>query len=61
MHLDLGHRAADVLVQFQPELAGVGLGLGDRRPIVANMLVLAGNLATVAAVTNIYIDNKGFH
>ena len=61
VHLDLGHGAADVLVQPHPELAGVGLGLGDGRPVVADVLVLADELAGVAAYAEFDVDDEDLH
>ena len=49
VHLDLGHGPADVLDRVHPELARVGLGFGDGRPVVADVLVFADELAGVAA------------
>jgi hypothetical protein len=44
-----------------PELPRVGLGLGNGSPVVADMLILAGNLAAVATITDSDIDNKNLH
>ena len=48
--LDLGHLATNQLGETDPELPGIRLRLGIGGPIVADMLVFAGNLAAVAAV-----------
>ena len=61
MHFDLGNRAPDIFIEFQPELPGVRLGLGVGRPVVAYMLVLAGYLAGVASVANPDIYDKYLH
>jgi hypothetical protein len=61
VHFYLGHGTPDMLGQPHPELAGIRLGLGIRSPVVAHMLIFAGNLTTVAAVTNSDIDNKNLH
>jgi hypothetical protein len=60
VHFYLGHRAADELILFHPELAGVRLRFGVGRPVVADMFVLAGNLATIATITNANVDDKYF-
>jgi hypothetical protein len=52
VHLDLGHAAPDVFIHLKPELAGVRLGFGVWSPVVADMFVLAGNLAAIASVAN---------
>jgi hypothetical protein len=52
VHLDLGHGSPDELVLFQPELPGVWLRLGIGCPVIADMLVLAGNLAALTSVTD---------
>src|SRR5450759_3342295 len=57
-HLDLGHLTAHVVVHPVPELPRVGLRLGDGRPVVADVLVLAGHLAVVAAVADVQIDDE---
>ena len=51
-YLDPGHLASDVLGQFQPELSGLRLGFGIRSPVIGHMLILAGDLAVVAAVAD---------
>src|SRR5665647_84197 len=56
--IDLGHLAAHVVVDPVPELPRVGLRLGDGRPVVADVLVLAGHLAVVAAVADVQIDDE---
>jgi hypothetical protein len=60
MHIpdsDLGHCALDDVGDLHPELAGIRLRLGDRSPVIANVLVLAGNLAVVAAIAPADIDD----
>jgi len=60
MHIpdsDLGDSALDDIGDLHPELAGIRLGLGDRSPVIAHVLILAGNLAVVAAVASADIDN----
>ena len=54
---DLGHGALDDIGDLHPEVAGIGLGFGDRGPVVADVLVLAGDLAVVAAVALVDIDD----
>jgi len=44
-----------------PELTGVRLGLGVGSPVVADMLVLAGNLAVVTPVADSDVYNKYLH
>jgi hypothetical protein len=61
MHLDLGDGASDKLIEFHPELAGIRLGFGIGGPVIGDMLILAGNLAVVATITDRNIDNKSFH
>ena len=61
VHLHLRHGPADVLDQMHPELPGVGLRLGDRRPVVADVLVLADELARVAADTLVDVDDEYLH
>ena len=60
-HLDLGYLSPDDILDLHPELAGIRLGFGNRSPVIAHMLILAGNLAVVAAVAFGDIDNKCFH
>jgi hypothetical protein len=59
-HLDLGHRPFHSFGKLDPELPGIRLWLGDRRPIVADMLVLASNLTGMTATTLRYINHKHF-
>jgi len=59
--LDLGYGTPDELVLLEPELSGVGLWFGIRGPVVADMFVLAGDLAAVAAVADSDIDNESLH
>jgi hypothetical protein len=61
MHLYFGHGAPDMFGLPQPELAGIRLGLGVRRPVVADMLVLTGYLAAVAAVADSNVDYENLH
>jgi hypothetical protein len=49
---DVGDMAANLFRQANPELAGIRLRFGIGCPVVCYMLVFAGDLATVAAVTN---------
>ena len=58
---DLGDGAPYVLTEFQPELPGLRLGLGIGGPIVAAVLVLAGNLAAVAPVADGRVENEDLH
>ena len=51
MHLYLGHCTPYILMKLQPELTRVRLGFGIWRPVVAAVLVLAGNLAGITPVT----------
>jgi hypothetical protein len=61
VHLDLGHGSPDILIQLQPELAGVRLGLGVRGPVVGDMLIFAGDLAAVTSIADGYINNESLH
>jgi hypothetical protein len=38
-------------------MSGVRLGFGDGRPVIADVLVLAGNLAVIAAVAFVDINH----
>ena len=60
VHADLGHGALNGLGGLPPEVTGVGLGLSVGHPIVGNMLVLAGELAAVAAVTSGNVNQQYF-
>jgi hypothetical protein len=60
IHLDLGNSAANMLIQFQPELAGIRLRPGIRRPIIGYMFILAGYLTAIAAVADRDIYHKNF-
>ena len=59
-HPDLGQGAPDLLRQPNPEMPCIGLGSGNRGPVVTDMLVLADHLAGVTAVTFFKIDHKDF-
>ena len=59
-HLHLGHRAPHPLGELQPELADLGLGLGDGGPVVAHVLVFADDLAVMAAVALGHVDDEDF-
>jgi len=48
--LDLGHLPSDNVFVAHPELPGVRLRLGDGGPVIAYVLILAGDLAVVASV-----------
>jgi hypothetical protein len=56
VHFNLGHGTADVFSKSHPELAGIRLWFGIGCPVVTDMLILAGNLAVVTAITDAYID-----
>ena len=56
--LHLGDAALHVLIHLQPELADLRLGLGVGRPVVSRVLILAGQLAVVAAAALCHIDHK---
>ncbi len=56
-HLNLGNGTSDLLLNFCPELPCVRLGLSDGRPVITDMFVLTGDLAVVAAVAQVNIDN----
>jgi hypothetical protein len=56
-----GYRAADGLVDLNPELACFRLRLGVRGPVVADMLVFTGNLAAITTITNPNIYNEVLH
>jgi len=58
VHLDLGDRPPDVLIQLQPELTGIRLGFGIRGPVIGDMLILAGDLTAVTAITDTDIMDK---
>jgi hypothetical protein len=60
MHFYLGYGTSDVLIQLHPELAGIRLGLGIRRPIITDVFVFAGDLAAVTPVTDGNIYDKNF-
>jgi hypothetical protein len=49
------------MIQFQPELPGIRLRFCIGTPVIADMFVLAGNLATVATIAMGNIMNKDFH
>ena len=57
-YLHLGNGAAYLFVQLQPELPDFRLWFCDRRPVIAYMLILAGELAGVTAVTDGQINDK---
>jgi hypothetical protein len=61
VHFNLGDGSPDELMQFQPELSGIGLRLGIGSPVVGDVLVLTGDLATVAPVANGNIDSESLH
>ena len=56
--LDLGHLATHVVVHLVPELARIGLRLGDGRPVVGHVLVFARHLAVVATVADVVVDHE---
>jgi hypothetical protein len=56
--LDLGHSPPHSFGKLKPELPGIGLGLGDRRPIIGDMFILANNLTGMTAVALRYINNE---
>jgi hypothetical protein len=60
MNFNLGDAALNLLIELAPKLANLGLGLCIGSPVVANMLVLAGQLAVIAAGALRNIDNKRF-
>jgi hypothetical protein len=60
-HLDLGDRPMDNLIELVPELARHLHRLGIGHPVVADVLVLTGNLATVTSITLCSIVYKDFH
>ena len=57
-HLHLRHGAADLLLKVQPELADLRLRFGDGRPVVTDVLVLADDLAVVAAIAPSGVDDE---
>ena len=61
MDLHLGDSALYVLIHLHPKLAGEGLCLGIRSPVVLGVLILASQLAVIAAAAagNIYGKNFG--
>jgi hypothetical protein len=54
---DLGNLSTHIVVNFIPELPGIRLWFGDRRPVIGYMLILTSDLAIIAAVANIVINN----
>jgi hypothetical protein len=60
-HPYLGHRALHDVGDFHPKLSGVRLGPGNWTPVIANVFVLTGDLAIVAAVTYVDIDDHNLH
>jgi hypothetical protein len=61
MHFDLGDGPPDMLGQLDPELASLRLRFSIRRPIVADMLVLAGDLAAITTVTDRDVTDEDLH
>ena len=57
----LGHGSLNDVGNLHPELAGIGLWLGDGRPVIADVLVLAGDLTVVAAVAFVNVNYQSFH
>jgi hypothetical protein len=55
-HLNLGHLSSHMFLNLSPELTGIRLRFSDRGPIIAHMLILARDLAVIAAVTFGNID-----
>jgi hypothetical protein len=60
-YLDSGYLPSNGLGQLQPELAGIRLRFSIRGPVIGDMLILAGDLAVVAAIADRTIMNKYFH
>ena len=60
-HPHHGHPPPFLLVDATPELSGHGLRLSYGAPVVVAMLVLAGNLAVIAPVALIEVDDEGLH
>jgi hypothetical protein len=52
VHLNLGRSSPDKFVHLQPELSSVWLRLGIGCPVIADMLILAGNLAAITSVAD---------
>ncbi len=59
-HFHLGHGAPHPLGELDPELSDVGLRFGYRAPIVGNVLVFADDLAVMAAVALVDVDDEDF-
>jgi hypothetical protein len=53
----LGHCSLHHIDYLLPEVSSIRLWLGVGSPVIANMLVLAGDLAIVATVTSGNVDN----
>jgi len=60
-HFKLRYLAPDVFIELTPEMPRIGLRTGIRRPIITAMLVLAYQLAAIAAAAFPHVDYKGFH
>jgi hypothetical protein len=56
-HLNLGYLTSDDILDPHPELPGVRLGFGNRRPIVTDMFILTGYMTSIAAITSGNINN----
>jgi hypothetical protein len=52
VHLNLGDSPSYILIQFQPELADIGLRFGIRSPIIGYMLIFTSDLAVITAITD---------
>jgi hypothetical protein len=59
-HFDLGHSPSHSFGKLKPELPGIGLGLGDRSPVIGHMFILADDLTGMTAVAFRYINDKNF-
>jgi hypothetical protein len=57
-HFDLGYSPSHPFGQLKPELPDIGLGLGNRRPIIGDMFILANDLTGMTAVALRYINNE---
>jgi hypothetical protein len=57
-NLDLRDRSPDHIGYLHPELAGIRLRFGIWGPVVANVFVLAGDLAVITAAALVDINDK---
>ncbi len=58
VHFDLGDRAVNMFVYVYPKLPDIRLGFCIRQPVVAAVLILAGNLTVVTSAASGYSITK---